>query len=1004
VGGQPFLHTHRSVNGVFWAITDEAIYRFEGTTKTAYTKSTGNNHSTPSSDISGLLESSTGELILATEDMGLIVYSPTYDRFDRYTWNGNPTTINKSVSAAAAGNDDDLWIAYATGQATRLDPVKRRRTDYLLAKNVRITSVTASLSGDIFASSGDGRIFLFDEYADSFAEVQLGPSCKTSIEQLRTISTLDGITILAGTRNNGVVSISIHDGTCRILDLNTPESIKKGGIYTNHIFQDAITAEAWISTDSGLFILHNEKVITSFHKNGSALAVNEVIQVSKGNDGVRWVSTYAGLYSAIRTPFQLFDRKNHKSINEVIDLDQSANNDIWVATYSGLFLYSNQSRTFLPLSEILQDANLHNQRITAFSADATELWVGYLNAGLEHYSLKDGALTKYGTNSAPSLSADAITNILVTSGNETLIGTFEGGLNVIKANGEVKVINPLSKKNPRPLESVFMLFETSEGAVWVGTNFGHYIFDTATYEVKEVAPLAQSSNTSLHSPAWTMNETSNGDLWLGTQHQGLYRIRADSLNREPEKYRLQGKDEGTAINAIEVDKNDIVWLSTNNGITRIDPANDTVHNFTQAHGLQETNFEFGASHIDKMGNIYFGGTNGYNRFNPEEIHLEATIPQIVLTDVLINGVRRALPKQDQMIGAVELTYNNNSIHFNFSVIDYIDPFGNLYRYKLDNFDNSWTEAGKRNSATYTNLPAGDYTLHVQGANSIGTWNREGISVNIKVLSAPWYTPWAFAGYFLLLCLAAWIAKKYYDNYTLRKEAIRLAEEMTHAADLAMDTLQEDLDHRDNVLDSLYQQKIITLDLVSEFLRFESPLIDEQFLDASTEKNLHRIQALRTLEECLFPHDEFIMADLRRYTDKILDALLKRDEFSLLNVTTINNVAPHKLPVHIASPLAIVIYELAENALAHALSPSAQANYLQVSLEWSKSASGEQDCIELRIQDNGQSHPEGMNVDIPTTSGLGIVKRIASKLCAALEFSFNKGTTVSLTITDPFELR
>ncbi len=90
-----------------------------------------------------------------------------------------------------------------------------------------------------------------------------------------------------------------------------------------------------------------------------------------------------------------------------------------------------------------------------------------------------------------------------------------------------------------------------------------------------------------------------------------------------------------------------------------------------------------------------------------------------------------LPKpDDRNTGAVDklkslqLTHKDHFVTFEFSVLDFVSPEKNQFRYMLENFDPDWIENGTRNSATYTNLPSGDYVFRVQGANSAGIWNTE----------------------------------------------------------------------------------------------------------------------------------------------------------------------------------------------------------------------------------------------------------------------------------------
>jgi signal transduction histidine kinase len=73
---------------------------------------------------------------------------------------------------------------------------------------------------------------------------------------------------------------------------------------------------------------------------------------------------------------------------------------------------------------------------------------------------------------------------------------------------------------------------------------------------------------------------------------------------------------------------------------------------------------------------------------------------------------------------------------------------------LEPLDRSWNLVdAKRRVATFTTLPAGQYTLRVQGSNNRGVWNEDGVTLSLKVLPPWWGTTWfRTAGVAVLLAL------------------------------------------------------------------------------------------------------------------------------------------------------------------------------------------------------------------------------------------------------------
>jgi signal transduction histidine kinase len=96
------------------------------------------------------------------------------------------------------------------------------------------------------------------------------------------------------------------------------------------------------------------------------------------------------------------------------------------------------------------------------------------------------------------------------------------------------------------------------------------------------------------------------------------------------------------------------------------------------------------------------------------------------------------------------------VHFEFdySGMSFIAPQKVMYRYMLEGFDRSWTDAGTRRTAYYTNIPPGHYTFRVQAENNDGVWNTEGAAFSFELEPHFYQTVWFYA--LLLAAIAAGI--------------------------------------------------------------------------------------------------------------------------------------------------------------------------------------------------------------------------------------------------------
>jgi signal transduction histidine kinase len=147
--------------------------------------------------------------------------------------------------------------------------------------------------------------------------------------------------------------------------------------------------------------------------------------------------------------------------------------------------------------------------------------------------------------------------------------------------------------------------------------------------------------------------------------------------------------------------------------------------------------------------MFFCGSKGITAFFPQAIRDNPYVPPVVITSFKIfndpapigpgSELRRAVPYVDSLT----IAYRKNVFSLEFAALSYANSHKNRYRYRLESFDRNWTEVGsKQRLATYTNLDPGKYVFRVQGSNSDGIWNEEGVSLPI-LITPPWYRTNAF---------------------------------------------------------------------------------------------------------------------------------------------------------------------------------------------------------------------------------------------------------------------
>ncbi len=231
--------------------------------------------------------------------------------------------------------------------------------------------------------------------------------------------------------------------------------------------------------------------------------------------------------------------------------------------------------------------------------------------------------------------------------------------------------------------------------------------------------------------------------------------------------------------------------------------------------------------------MFFGGSNGLNAFFSESVRDNPYVPPIVITNFTIFNkpvpidAKSVLKKAIPYVDSLTLSYKDNVFSLEFAALSYANSQKNRYRYKLENFDSGWTNAGNKNRrATYTNLDAGTYVFRVQGSNSDGVWNEAGITLTIFITPPWWKTEWFRLTCAVLIIALLWAA------YQWRLRQLQHQFEMTLDARVSERTrIARDL--HDTLLQS-FHGLLLRFHIVSELLP-ERPVEAKVQLDRTIER-------------------------------------------------------------------------------------------------------------------------------------------------------------------------
>ncbi|MGH9464774.1 MAG: diguanylate cyclase, partial [Thermoanaerobaculia bacterium] len=426
---------------------------------------------------------------------------------------------------------------------------------------------------------------------------------------------------------------------------------------------------------------------------------------------------------------------------------------LWVGTFdAGLNRRDAASGRFsaLPFAEGGGDG-LADVRVMSLAVDRdNQVWVGTLAGGLSRVDPTTGAVTtfRHDPDDPRSLSYDGVTAILEDPSGDLWVGTYRGGLNRFDRRtstfrrypGEGKALS-----SPQ----VRALALESPARLWVGTgDAGLDLLVPATGEVLTFRHDPKTLDSLRSDAVMSLLRAGDGTLWIGTD-EGLERWRASDRAARRPSFQHYGEAEGllgSPVWGILEDERGSLWLSTNRGLSRFDPGTETFTNFGRSHGLPREGFKFGAALEGGDGTLYFGSNSGVTALDPTRFAPDLERPPVVVTRVFTDNRPQTLSTVPGRERRLELDHRTNVVAFEFAVLDFLAPELNRFEHKLEGFDPDWTDLSEGRRATYTNLPAGQYTLRVRGANSEGVWSSAEPALQVTVAAPPWATWWAYALY------------------------------------------------------------------------------------------------------------------------------------------------------------------------------------------------------------------------------------------------------------------
>ncbi len=789
--------------GFLWFATEDGLNRYDGYNFTIFKNNNENKLSIPDNFIWTIFEDENGTLWIGTNSGGLAEFDYEKEKFVTYkniSNDINSLTLN-NVRAVCEDRKGNIWVGTENG-LDKFDRSKKTFTHYKnnpddpnsLSNNV-ILSIFEDKNDNLWFGS-NGGLNKYNVNQNNFTVYSFNDQGENSFNIVLSLYQDKEENIWVGTLK-GLINFNIKTGKFNRFLVNTSDANSINSNRINTIIEPSSENKSgvlWIGTGYGLFRF--DKAAQKFTKvetyiSGYDLNNKNILSLFEDRSGLIWIGTAEDgvlKYDRERLKFKHYrhdpfdpNSLSHNTIRAIYEYKDI----LWVGTLGGGLNKLEKNGKKISIYENIpgNKNSLSDNSVSSIKIDKDSyLWVGTWGGGLNrslnpvgNSESTDLKFIEYkNERSHPSYpGGNIIQAIYEDSDGQLWIGT-ETGIDLFDRKND-KFIN--FRNDPADLKSLSSnqvqssIIEDEKGNLWIGTWSGlnklsselrkNALQNSASVKFTRYYFQPENKNSLSDERVISVCEDSNGNLWFGTYGGGLNKLLVNQSGEE--KFINYSIKEGLSSNIIysilEDDAGNI-WVSTDNGISMFDVARNKFRNYDVSDGLQGNQFFWGAGFKGKNGVLYFGGTNGFNSFKPEELKSNDHIPPVVITNfqifnkpVEINSEESPLKKSISLTREIELQHNQTVFSFEFAALDYTVPGKNQYAYMMEGFDEDWIYSGNRRFVTYTNLDAGNYTFKVKGSNNDGVWNETGTSLSISILPPLWKTWWFILLTIILIVLA-----------------------------------------------------------------------------------------------------------------------------------------------------------------------------------------------------------------------------------------------------------
>jgi signal transduction histidine kinase len=318
-----------------------------------------------------------------------------------------------------------------------------------------------------------------------------------------------------------------------------------------------------------------------------------------------------------------------------------------------------------------------------------------------------------------------------------------------RPNGQLRVLRSDKYRNP-PFE-IRSIAEDVEGNLWLGSRFNG-VFRIQKDSVEEVALSDETFSLDLFDVTRGLPDNHDNtvtligdDVYLGTLN-GLYSLNTENQVFERSKMLGDANPEAT-VSKVIAKSMDEMWVTAGNAFGVLTKSDEgyLFNNMLSRLMPESPVFSF---FMEEDSMLWVGGSEGLYRFDLNNIPFFEVDYRTLVREVVVQRDSLVYGGHGSATGVLQLGYDQSEVTISYSAprFNYKTPL--KFRSKLEGFDKNWSPLTSETKRVYTNLPNGNYTFRVIAIDVYGIEGEEGV-LNIRV-ATPWFKSiWAWIAYIII---------------------------------------------------------------------------------------------------------------------------------------------------------------------------------------------------------------------------------------------------------------